>query len=176
MLRTAATARSGRLNDGLGRRLRTSVPGRAGSGGRGQDVRAEGEHHKQRDQDDGELPEAPLDAPPAAVDGRVTAERAAEAGPARLQQDGQRQGDGDDQLAGGQNGVHGARSSSMTAGWYATSEWPVIPGHRGSPARSQMVGATSASTPSRSSAPTTAAPATSTGTGCREWAVTGSPV
>src|SRR5829696_2324798 len=65
------------------------------------------EQHEQREQQDGELPESALDAPPAAVDGRVTAERARQPGPAGLQQDGGDERDAQQDLADGQDRIHG---------------------------------------------------------------------
>ena len=62
--------------------------------------------HEQDEQHDRELPQSALDPAAAAIDGRVAAEGAGQAGAARLQQDRGDQGDADDDLADGQDGVH----------------------------------------------------------------------
>src|SRR3954452_9656860 len=123
-------------------------------GRRGQQVRRQGEEREERDQDDGELEQPALDAAAAPVDRRVAAERAAEARPAGLEQDREDQGDGDEQLADGQNGIH-VRGTSLveppdgSTGSGSSSERPAISGQGGTPAMSRIVGATSARTPSR---------------------------
>ena len=80
-------------------------------GRRGEDERRQGEHDEQDEEDDRELPEAALDAAPAAVDGRVAAERAGQPGAAGLEQDRGHEGDADDDLADGQERVHPGTTS-----------------------------------------------------------------
>src|SRR6185369_3851796 len=138
------------------------------------------ERGEQRDEDNRELPQPALDAAAAAVDRAVTTEGATQARAPGLQQDREGERGGDDELAGGQGGIHGWRSSVGAAtdgstGSPPSSERPVIPGHRGCPASARIVGATSARTPSWRVAPASAGPIATIGTGLSECAVTGLP-
>ena len=136
--------------------------------GHERDQREQDEQHQEHDR---ELPQAAFDAAAAAVDGRVAAEGARQARAACLQQDGGDEGDAQQDLADGQDRVHGwvdlrgvtVPDGSRSPGRdrlraYASSERPVIPSQRGRPASSRIVGATSARTPSRRSRPRTDRP------------------
>src|SRR5512132_3421539 len=166
-LKAAMSERSRRVMTDPGERgvaVRRRPASRLLRGGPGvQEVGGQREQREQDDEDDRELPQPALDAAAAAIHRRVATERAAEARPAGLEQDREAERDGDDQLAGGQNGVH-ERGTSLDAapdgstGTASSRERPVISGHGWTPARSRMVGATSARTPSWRVRPANAGP------------------
>src|SRR5512143_2992715 len=82
-------------------------PGSGGWNGGRQEVGSQGEEGEQDDQDDRELPQPALDAAATAVDGGVATEGATEPRPAGLEQHRERERDADDELADGQDGIHG---------------------------------------------------------------------
>src|SRR5574338_164072 len=140
-------------------------------------------------QDDREAEERALDPAPAAVGGHLAAERAAEAGPALLEQDGGHQRHGQDHLGNEQRGLHDRRSLAGSCrgtlayipiyavrGYCGPSRlWPVISGPKGMASSSHSVGATSRSSPSCSVRPRYASLTSTTGTGDVVCLVCGDP-
>ena len=155
-------------------------PGRAGQaadGGR-EDERREREDDEQDEQDDRELPQPSLDAAPAAVDRRIATERAGQAGAAGLQQDRDDERDAHDDLADGQERVHGVDGSSVRYGDGCYHKIAAIGrssrAQRGRPAKLEQrrrdVGQDAVA---RAPTPRAARPTSTNGTGLSEWAVTG---
>src|SRR6185369_158337 len=187
--RPAMTTRSIRFIEWLrgGRRSAPPAPRRGPAGSDVlEEVRPDGERDEQDQQEDRELPQPSFDAAPAPIDRRIATERARQAGSPGLEQDRGDEGDADDDLADGQGCIHEGCPPVGTATDDSTgpgsgpargtsSEVPVIPSQRGSPASSSRVGATSARTPSRRVRPSIARPASRNGTGLSECAVTGFP-
>src|SRR5215210_9567455 len=86
-----------------------------GSGGHDQEGHQR-EEHEQDEQDDRELPQPALDTAAAAVDRRVTAERAGQPGAPGLEQDRGDEADADDDLADRQGWIHAGNLRDGTAG------------------------------------------------------------
>src|ERR687888_1707604 len=92
--------------------MRPAPPVDSGSGGRSKRERDERKQGEQDQEGDRELPEPTFDAAPASIDRGVATERARQARAPGLEQDGEDQRDADDDLAGGQEGVHETAASS----------------------------------------------------------------
>ena len=83
-------------------------------------LREEAEEHGKQDR---ELPQPSLDASPAAIYGRVAAERRGEARATSLHQDGQHQEDAEQILAKGKRGVHGLQQPRSSFAGKRTGAW-----------------------------------------------------